>query len=194
MRESIPKKIKDILLDEYNHKCAVCGSDRPHVHHINEDSSDSSINNLLPLCPNCHLSDQHNPTRKIDIPKLQLFRKYKDPVILKPQFHPIYTRQLFLMEVLPGYDSVEVIERQAKELIEFVGVLEMGEFYSKRLVEFIGPLNRAMIMNLGAEPDESYNRQVRSANTDYRNKIISNRENAIALLVELLRYQGWVSS
>ena len=193
MRKNIPKITTEKLLDEYNHKCAVCGSDRPHIHHINEDASDSAIDNLLPLCPNCHLSDQHNPTRKIDIPKLQLFRKYKDPVILKPQFHPIYTRQLFLTEVLSGYDSVEAIDRQAKELIEFVGVLEMGEFYSKRLVELIAPLNRIMIMSLDG-PDESYNRQLRSANTDYRNKIISNRDNAIGLLVELLRYQGWANS
>ena len=194
MRESIPKKVKENLLDEYNHKCAVCGSDRPHVHHVNEDPSDNSIDNLLPLCPNCHLSDQHNPTRKFDIPKLQLFRKYKDPVILKPQFHPIYTRQLFLMGVMFGDDPVDAIERQAEELVEFVGMLEMGGFYSKRLSELIGPLNRAMIMSLDAGPDENYNRQVRSANSDYRNKVISNRENAIALLVELLRYQDWVSS
>ena len=191
MRESIPKKIKDNLLDEYNHKYAVCGSDRPHIHHVNEDPSDSSINNLLPLCPNCHLSDQHNPTRKIDIPKLQLFRRYKDPVILKPQFDPIYVRQIFLKDILTSDESVDVIEKQAEELIEFVKVLQMGDFYSNRLNQLIGPLNRAMFFSLNTGPDENYNRQLRSANTDYRNKIVSNRDDAIGLLVELLRYQNW---
>ena len=120
MRESIPKKIKDNLLDEYNHKCAVCGSDRPHIHHVNEDPSDSSINNLLPLCPNCHLSDQHNPTRKIDIPKLQLFRRYKDPVILKPQFDPIYVRQIFLKDILTSDESVDVLKNKQKSLLNLL--------------------------------------------------------------------------
>ena len=191
MREAIPKKVKDDLLDEYNHKCAVCGSVRPHVHHIDENNSNSSIENLLPLCPNCHLNDQHNPTRKIEIQKLRLFRKYKDPAILKPQFHPIYQRQLYLLDVLSGEDCVESIEKQTKELIEFIKALEMGDFYSTRLNELIGPLSRAMIMSLESGPDERYQRQLRSNNKDYKDKIITNRDKAIGLLVELLRYQNW---
>ena len=85
-RALMPKKLKDDLLDEYDHRCAVCGGDRPHIHHIDEDATNNKLDNLLPLCPNCHLRDQNNPTRKIDIPKLRIFRKYKDPAILKPQF------------------------------------------------------------------------------------------------------------
>ena len=192
MREEIPKKVRDNLLDEYNHKCAVCGSEKPHVHHIDENNSNGSVENLLPLCPNCHLNDQHNPTRKIEIPKLQLFRKYKDPAILKPQFHPIYTRQLFLLEVSAGYGSVEDIERQAKVLIEFVASLEMGDFYSIRLNELIGPLNRAMIRSLGAGPDERLNQQIRSKNKNYRGKVISNKDAVVSMLIELLHYQSWV--
>lgn len=191
MREPIPKKIKDSLLDEYNHKCAICGTDRPHVHHIDEDHANSTIDNLLPLCPNCHLNDQHNPTRKIEIPKLRLFRKYKDPTILKPQFHPIYQRQLFFLDVLPGEECVEVIEKQALELIEFVQALNMGDFYSRRISKLIAPLNRVMIFSLSSEPDERYQRQLRSKNKDYRDKIIANRDEAIGLVVELLRYQNW---
>ena len=192
MREEIPKKVRDNLLDEYNHKCAVCGSEKPHVHHIDENNSNGSVENLLPLCPNCHLNDQHNPTRKIEIPKLQLFRKYKDPAILKPQFHPIYTRQLFLLEVSAGDGSVEDIERQAKVLIEFVASLEMGDFYSIRLNELIGPLNRAMIRSLGAGPDERLNQQIRSKNKNYRGKVISNKDAVVSMLIELLHYQSWV--
>ena len=67
----------------------------------------------------------------------------------------------------------------------------MGDFYSNRLNQLIEPLNRAMFFSLNTGPDENYNRQLRSANTDYRNKIISNRDDAIGLLVELLRYQNW---
>lgn len=193
-RETIPKRLKDDLLDEYDHRCAVCGGDRPHVHHIDEDASHNELQNLLPLCPNCHLRDQHNPTRKIDIPKLQLFRRYKDPAILKPQFHPIYLRQCFLDNVELGDDSVTGLESQATELIEFIQALEMGEFYGKRLTELIGPLRRGFIMSLEAGTDHRYERQLRSVNHDYRQKLIENRNSAQALLVELLRYQGWANA
>lgn len=193
-RESIPKKLRDTLLDEYDHRCAVCGGDRPHVHHIDEDATHNELSNLLPLCPNCHLRDQHNPTRKIDIPKLQIFRKFKDPAVLKPQFHPIYLRQTFLDTIIPGDSSVGEIELLAKELIEFVHVLEMGEFYGKRLKELVGPLQNVFIMSLNAGPDPHYEKQRRHANQNYREKLISNREPAKALLVELLRYQSWANS
>jgi hypothetical protein len=192
-RESIPKKLRDALLDEYDHRCAVCGGDRPHVHHIDEDSSHNELKNLLPLCPNCHLRDQHNPTRKIEIPKLQLFRKYKDPGILRPQFHPIYLRQAFLQSVTQSEDSVRDLERKAEELIELVQSLEMGEFYGKRLSEQIGPLRRVQLMTLSEAPDPRYEQLRREANRDYRQKLIANREATEYLLVELLRYQAWAN-
>jgi hypothetical protein len=193
-RESIPKKLRDTLLDEYDHRCAVCGGDRPHVHHIDEDATHNELSNLLPLCPNCHLRDQHNPTRKIDIPKLQIFRKFKDPAVLKPQFHPIYLRQTFLDTIDPGDSTVGEIELLAKELIEFIQALEMGEFYGKRLKELVGPLQGVFIISLNAGPDPHYEKQRRHANQNYREKLISNREPTKALLVELLRYQSWANA
>lgn len=193
-RETIPKKTREALLDEYDHRCAVCGGDRPQVHHIDEDASNNDLTNLLPLCPNCHLRDQHNPTRKIDVPKLKLFRAYKDPAILKPQFHPIYVRQLFLDSVVLSQDGVSELEAQANELIEFIQSLEMGAFYAKRLSELIGPLHRVFIMSLGSGPDHRYEQQRQEANRDYRQHLVANREPARALIVELLRYQGWANA
>ena len=189
-----PKKIKDALLDEYNHRCAVCGGDRPHVHHIDEIPSHNELQNLLPLCPNCHLRDQHNPTRKIDIPKLQLFRKYKDPAILLPQFHPIYTRQAFLETVQLNDEPTDELKRQAEELIELVQSLEMGEFYGKRLTEQIGPLRRAIMMSLGGGHDPRYEQQVSEVRRDYRQKLVGNKDAARQLLVEMLRYQPWANA
>ncbi|MBA2881800.1 hypothetical protein HNR65_002131 [Desulfosalsimonas propionicica] len=190
-RESIPKKIKEAVLDEYDHRCAVCAGDRPHLHHVNEDATDNDPMNLLPLCPNCHLRDQHNPTKKIDVGKLKLFRKYKDPTILKPQFHPIYERTLFLNEIEINDSNVAEIENRAKELIEFVASLEMGDFYSKRLNELVGPLKRVFVMALGGGPDPHYERQRKRANYDYREKISQNKDDVYSLIVELLRYQKW---
>jgi hypothetical protein len=84
-RIAIPKQIREQVLVEFNHRCAVCGADRPQVHHIDEDPSNNEPLNLLPLCPNCHLIDQHNPTGGMEIPKLLLFRRFKDPAILRCQ-------------------------------------------------------------------------------------------------------------
>ena len=193
-RVVIPKKVKEKVLDEYDHRCAVCAGDRPHLHHIDEDATHNNIENLLPLCPNCHLRDQHNPTRKIDIPKLQLFRKHKDPAILLPQFHPLYTRQQYLDDIELNESSVCELEALSKELIEFVASFEMGDFYSKRLSELISPLNRVMIISLSEGPDPAYERQLRKANLDYRQKLIGNRDSAKCLLVELLRYQSWANA
>lgn len=193
-RETLPKKIKEALLDEYDHRCAVCGGDRPHLHHIDEDSSHNELHNLLPLCPNCHLRDQHNPTRKIDIPKLRLFRKYKDPAILRPQFHPIYLRQAFLDDVSQSEEPVRDLERQAEELIEFVQSLEMGEFYGKRLEEQIAPLRRMTVISLGGGQNSRWEVERRQGNRDYRAKLIANRQASQYLLVELLRYQSWANA
>lgn len=192
-REIIPKKTKDALLVEFSHRCAICGGDHPHIHHIDEDPSNNDLSNLLPLCPNCHLRDQHNPTRKFDVPKLKLFRRHKDPAVLKPQFHPIYARQQFLESVEPGCEPTKALEAKAKELSEFVEVLEMGSFYAKRLIELIGPLRRGFIQHLDEGHDYEYERQMREANREYRDKLIANQEAVRNLLVEQLRYQNWAN-
>lgn len=193
-RDSIPKGIRETVLDEYDYRCGVCGGDRPHLHHIDEDATNNVPENLLPLCPNCHLRDQHNPTRKVDIPKLKIFRKYKDPGILKPQFHPIYVRQSFLDDVEVNVEPVEELEKHANELIEFVASLEMGEFYGKRLKELIGKPKMAFIFSLDGGHDPEFERQMRKSKEQYRQQLIDNNEHAKALLVELLRYQSWANS
>jgi 5-methylcytosine-specific restriction endonuclease McrA len=86
-RAHIPRTVRDQVMGEFNHRCAKCGADHPHLHHIDEDPSNNDPMNLIPLRPNCHLIDQHNPTQRIEPERLMLFRKYKDPAILTPQFH-----------------------------------------------------------------------------------------------------------
>lgn len=189
-RESIPKKVKEEVLDEYDHKCAVCAGDRPHIHHIDEDATNNALENLLPLCPNCHLRDQHNPTRKIDIPKLQLFRQYKDPCILKSQFHPLYIRQLYLDDVVADGSPTDLLDESTKELVEFIASLEMGEFYSKRIKELIGKKSVARIFFVD-DPPSKFERQRKEEDLEYRSQIVRNRNAAKGLIVELIRYQTW---
>ena len=126
------KAVRDSLLDEFNHRCAVCGVDRPQVHHIDENPSNNDPLNLIPLCPNCHLVDQHNPTAPVDPRKLKLFRVYKDPAILKSQFQPLFSRLLFIDSIQDDQDVTEIEER-VRELTSFVSTLEMGAFYGKQL-------------------------------------------------------------
>lgn len=180
-REAIPKGIRDKVLDEYDHRCAVCGSDRPHLHHIDEDNRNNAVENILPLCPNCHLRDQHNPTRKIEIPKLKLFRKYKNPAILKPQFHPLYLRMNYLDGVEENDHNTDSLANSANELIEFIESWEMGSFYGKRIRELIGRNNSAfvMVLALGGGSDPTYERQKRQLQSEYRKSIIENSDAAL---------------
>ena len=184
-RAPIPKKIKDAVLDEYSHRCAVCGGDRPHIHHIDENASNNTATNLLPLCPNCHLKDQHNPTRRVEIGKLQLFRRHKDPAILRPQFHPIFARQQFLDAVEPGAESTDHLARQVQELIELVSEMEMGTFYAKRLSELLASANQVAILASG-QNDAAIDRQFLKLYRDHRDKLLANKDAVQALLVEML--------
>jgi hypothetical protein len=188
-RTTIPKATREQVLAEFNHRCAVCGAERPQVHHIDENPANNDPLNLLPLCPNCHLTDHHNPTRPIDPLKLTLFRKYKDPAILKPQFEPLFSRTRFLFDLSEpvGYDA---LKSRTSELRDFVSVLEMGAFYSSRLHQLIGPPPGRGFVDL-YEPDEVTQHWWREHEREYREQLVTNREAVLALVVELLRYQRW---
>jgi hypothetical protein len=181
-RKKTPKATRDAVLKEYNHRCAVCGSDRPHLHHIDENPANDDPFNLIPLCPNHHLNDQHNPTTKIEIPILRLFRKYKDPAVLLPQFRPVYERMRYLYEYknLSGSD----IEKAQQELAKFVEYLDMGPYYASRLVQ-VNPLHYR----------NDHIQDVLLANQDRTSKlqsrVVQNWEEVERLIIEMLRYQSW---
>ncbi len=130
-RKRTPKPTREAVLDEYSHRCAICGGDRPQIHHIDENPNNNDPMNLIPLCPNQHLSDQHNPTRQIPIPILKLFREYKDPAILKPQFKPIHDRMFYLYSFLTL--SCLQIEEAQGELCDFIASLAMGACYKEKI-------------------------------------------------------------
>lgn len=188
-REAIPNKTRDAVLDEYNHRCAICGKDRPQLHHIDEDRINNAPQNLLPLCANHHLTDQHNPTRMIEIGKLRLFRRHKDPCILLPQFDPIYRRQRFLEEVLPDRDPATSLDEAVTELVDFVRHMEKGVFYAERLEKLLAD-SGVSIFSLD-EPEHVFAARMRKRGAEHREKVIGNRDAAQALLVEMLVYQNW---
>jgi hypothetical protein len=190
-RVVIPTKIRDAVLSEFNHRCAICGTDKPHLHHIDEDPSNNDPMNLLPLCPNCHLIDQHNPTARLDPAKLSLFRTYKDPTILTSEFEPLFRRLRFL-DRIEDTSEINKLESQVVELCRFVYALEMGAFYGKQIEKLTEPPKRAYTVRLGG-PDPEHVAAARRDQQEYREQLRQARNQAYVLVVELLRYQRWKS-
>jgi hypothetical protein len=186
-RPGIPRPVRDQVLAEFNHRCAICGGERPHVHHIDGDPSNNDPSNLIPLCPNCHLTDQHNPTTPVDPAKLAMFRRFKDPTILSAEFEPLYARLRFLDNV----DGATDFEASIRELISFVRALTMGQFYGDRLASMLKmPRNFALLYLEGSE----YQQRKAEHQQDCRRVLIGGRDEVRRLAVELLRYQPWSKS
>jgi glycerol-3-phosphate cytidylyltransferase len=48
------KKIKTFILEKDNYKCQLCGQKGNHIHHIDYNKDNCSLNNLITLCRKCH--------------------------------------------------------------------------------------------------------------------------------------------
>ena len=189
-RPPIPQRIREAVLKEFNHRCAICGEVRPQIHHIDESNANNDPLNLLPLCPNCHLTDQHAPTAKLQPEKLALFRKHKDPTILKSEFEPLYRRLKFL-DHITDETSVEQLEKDTEELVSFVKALAMGGFYGEKIESLIKKPAWAYIRFLERDDDWEHRKHVSENEMKYRNQLRTVREEVYGLAVELLRYQSW---
>jgi hypothetical protein len=190
-RKRIPRSIQEPILKEFNHRCAKCGSDRPQLHHIDANPANNDPSNLIPLCPNCHLTDEHDPTRPFDPAKLRLFRQYKDPTILMPQFEPLFRRMKFLDEIRDDSDAADLL-RKAGELIDFVQYLAMGGFYTTRLKMLLEMSQGHGITLFGNQSDdENHRKMVKQADAEYRQQLQRVRDEVYNLCVELLHYQNW---
>jgi hypothetical protein len=188
-RNSPSNSLSESVLREFRHRCAVCGRHSPQLHHIDEDPSNTVAENLLPLCPNCHLQDLHDPTSSPDPLKIRLFRRTKDPFILDPRFDPIWKRLRFLT---PRKNEVdESWDYNCKNLLDFIGCLKMGEYYRPRILSLLCHTT---------EHFEFYRMRAglpfKKADFDsielFENAWHNFRANAIEdLCVEMLRYQEW---
>lgn len=187
-RTAIPAKTRDRVLAEFNHRCAICGADHPQLHHLDQDPANHEPLNLLPLCPNCHLVDQHRPTERPDPRKLRLFREHKDPTILKPEFEPLFRRLIFLYMV-DDRSNVDGAREAIDELVAFVATLSLGDFYSPRLESLLK--HSAPEVWFLDESDHEIQKRMQRRRDGQRAKLIAGRAEAIGLLVELLRYQKW---
>ena len=190
-RITIPKAVSDSVLKEYHHRCAICGRHDPQLHHIDENPSNNEPPNLIPLCPNCHLQDIHAPTAPIDQQKVLLFRRCKDPFILDPRFHPVWTRLRFLRE------SDEKREFSWKyschDLTTFVSSLRMGDYYATRITAVLKQPVSHMVAHLRYQGEDVTGDVIRADKSRHQ-ECYNFRATAIEdLCVEMLRYQEWTS-
>ena len=185
-RITVPKAARDKVLAEFNHRCARCGADRPQIHHIDENPSNNDLENLIPLCPNCHLSDQHNPTHPIEPKKLSLLRRYKDPTVLGPQFHALFRRLSFLDDAQTA-DTAAHLEAPASDLVEFVGQLVMGPYYASQIKELV---TKPHTFEWDSSPSRALHYQ-RESDQRYLAQLRAAYDPVHVLAIELLRFQGW---
>jgi hypothetical protein len=158
---------------------------------MDENPANNDPMNLIPLCPNHYLIDQHDPTRTIDRAQLRLFREHKDPTILKPQFVPLLNRARFLDTITEDSDADE-LEDRAAELADFVAALQMGEFYSKKVKHILDKPAYGFAFTPGDPASMQRYAKARAEQArEYRNQLRHVRSEIYALLVELLRFQKW---
>jgi hypothetical protein len=125
-RIRVPNAVADQVLKEFRHRCAICGEAYHQLHHIDDDPSNNDPSNLIPLCPNHHLRDMHDPTAPIDPQKMRLFRRHKDPFILDPRFQPVWQRLKFLRQS-PGTRAYGW-RYSCDDLLSFIRAFEMGDY------------------------------------------------------------------
>ena len=188
-RIGIPKSVADKVLKEYRHRCSMCGRHDPQLHHIDEDPSNNDSENLLPLCPNCHLQDTHAPTAPLDPQKIRLFRRCKDPFILDPRFHPIWLRLKYLRQTED--ERVILWEWSCNDLTLFIKSLHMGDYYSLRINAVLQHYVNHFVVHLRQQGQVVDDDDI-IGDPSRHEELYNFRATAIEdLCVEMLRYQNW---
>src|SRR6266404_4780045 len=54
VRTAVSEDLKCEILTRSNNRCCVCQTPFVQLHHIDGDPSNNDIDNIAPLCPNCH--------------------------------------------------------------------------------------------------------------------------------------------
>lgn len=61
-RIEVPENMRLEILARCNNRCCICQTPFIVIHHLDNDPSNNDIDNLAPLCPNCH-SQSHSSSR-----------------------------------------------------------------------------------------------------------------------------------
>jgi len=122
---------------------------------------------------------------------LKLFRIYKDPAILLPQFEPLFERIKFL-DCLGDSFNPDIASECSRDLIDFVAQLEMGSYYAKKISQLVAQPMASGIYIMGDEESIARNEEsIRQGRREYQTQLTNCREAVYHLVVELLRFQNW---
>jgi hypothetical protein len=193
-RTKIPKSVQEQVLKEYKHRCARCGGDDPNLHHIDENPSNNDPLNLIPLCPNCHHNWAHNPSSGIDAGRLLLFRLHKQPLILVPQFYPLYKRLQFL-NVINDDANVDDLRKSSSEFIRLIKAQEMGAFYGAEIGKLLRypEFTASFSIGWGGRIPQWYIDGKNNERPQYLKQLREARERVYELVIEMLSYQKWAA-
>ncbi|MFZ2492853.1 MAG: HNH endonuclease signature motif containing protein [Thermoanaerobaculia bacterium] len=75
-RVDVPEETRLDVLARCNNRCCICQTPFVVIHHIDETPSNNDINNLAPLCPNCH-SQAHSEAKltvRLTAARIQMLR------------------------------------------------------------------------------------------------------------------------
>lgn len=184
-RLSVPQKLKDKILVEFNHSCVCCGAPYHEVHHIDGDPSNNAEDNLIVLCPNCHQVRVHGKSIKITPEQLRLYKKTRSKAVFKPIYHSIKNRIGFLET--NEYESLtyDGLAEKSEDLIKFVRTLRSGDYYGNKLEQCL--YREAIVCDMLAQND--VDEQLKESEREYKRRIKDNKEEILRLVLECAEVQ-----
>lgn len=118
------------------------------------------------------------------------YRRLREPVILAPQFHPLFVRLEFLRRVTPT-TPVKEIDRDVAELVQFVRTLNMGQFYGDKMEALLRRARCIYIPKSWRATDSECETALAAEERKYREKVAACHAEVWDLIMELCSFQGW---
>lgn len=78
------KSVRNLVLERDGHKCVICSvGDGLHVHHVDRDTTNDDLSNLVTLCNGCHArahAELHMPDGSEQVMRvIEYYRKQCEP-------------------------------------------------------------------------------------------------------------------
>lgn len=195
-RPSIPKATQELVLEEYQHRCAIpiCNVAKPQLHHIDLDNTNNDPLNLIPLCPTHHLLGQHGTQPTFTPTLLKFYRIHKHSLILHPRFMSIFKRLEFLENVSSKSNATEV-RKSMGDLIKFIRSQGNGDYYASTIGRLTAyePFIASVSIPYGGSLPQWYINGMNNEIPQYLEKIQKNRDEVVKLIIEFLDFQNWPS-
>src|SRR2546428_2821531 len=146
-RKKISDHVVAEILETSRRRCCICvalrgdmNEKKGQIAHLDRNPSHNDPDNLAFLCLEHHDQYDSRPSQskgftpeEVKRYRMILLMGLGYPIILAPQFEPLFRRVMFIINIDKSSFDAQDAEAQAKELVLFVSVLEMGSFYGKEI-------------------------------------------------------------